>query len=39
MDACLFYLRYGFHIGGLDTEVYRGTRQEGKADILFYIDA
>lgn len=39
VDACLFYLRYGFHIGGLDTEVYRGTRQEGKADILFYLDA
>ena len=32
-------LHYGFHIGGLDTEVYRGTRQEGKADILFYLDA
>lgn len=39
VGACLFYLRYGFHIGGLDTEVYRGTRQEGKADILFYLDA
>ena len=39
VDACLFYLHYGFHIGGLDTEVYRGTRQEGKANILFYIDA
>ena len=39
VDACLFYLHYGFHIGGLDTEVYRGTRQEGKADILFYLDA
>lgn len=39
VGACLFYLRYGFHIGGLDTEVYRGIRQEGKADILFYLDA
>ena len=39
VGACLFYLYYGFHIGGLDTEVYRGTRQEGKADILFYLDA
>ena len=39
VGACLFYLHYGFHIGGLDTEVYRGTRQEGKADILFYLDA
>ena len=39
VGACLFYLHYGFHIGGLDTDVYRGTRQEGKADILFYLDA
>ena len=37
VGACL--LHYGFHIGGLDTEVYLGTRQEGKADILFYLDA
>lgn len=32
VGACLFYLHYG-------SEVYRGTRQEGKADILFYLDA
>lgn len=38
VGACLFYLHYGFRIGGLDTEVYKGTRQEGKADILFYLD-
>jgi len=37
--ACLFYLNSGFHIGGLDTNVYRHTAQEGKADILFYCDA
>ena len=37
-SACLFYLRQGFRIGGLDTEVYKGTAQEGKADILFYLD-
>lgn len=36
--ACLFYLRTGFRIGGLDTETYRHTRQEGKADILFYTE-
>lgn len=36
LTACLFYLRTGFRIGGMDTEVYRGTKQEGKADILFY---
>jgi len=37
-SACLFYLRNGFHIGGLDTKVYNGTAQEGKADIMFYLD-
>lgn len=36
--ACLFYLNSGFHIGGLDTNVYKGTKQEGKSDILFYLD-
>ena len=36
--ACLFYLHTGFYIGGLDTNVYKGTPQEGKADILFYTD-
>ncbi len=39
LSACLFYLKSGFRIGGLDTEVYKGTNQEGKADILFYLDA
>ena len=38
LAACLFYLKTGFRIGGLDTEVYKGTGQEGKADILFYLD-
>lgn len=37
--ACLFYLHSGFAIGGLDTNVYRHTKQEGKADILFYAEA
>lgn len=37
--ACLFYLNAGFYIGGLDTNVYRHTKQEGKADILFYCEA
>lgn len=36
--ACLFYIKTGFHIGGLDTNVYKGTKQEGKADILFYLN-
>lgn len=39
LGACRFYLKAGFRIGGLDTEVYKGTSQEGKADILFYLDA
>jgi len=39
LGACLFYLKNGFVIGGLDTHVYRGTSQEGKKDILFYLDA
>ena len=38
LSACLFYIKCGFRIGGLDTEIYKGTRQEGKADILFYLD-
>ena len=38
LSACLFYLKTGFHIGGLDTDVYKGTKQEGKSDILFYLD-
>ena len=32
VSACLFYIKTGFHIGGLDTNVYKGTKQEGKAD-------
>lgn len=39
LRACEFYLKTGFHIGGLDTNVYKGTSQEGKADIIFYMDA
>lgn len=39
LSACLFYLKAGFRIGGLDTEVYNGTQQEGIHDILFYLDA
>ena len=36
VSACLFYLGTGFRIGGLDTEVYKHTKQDGKADIIFY---
>ena len=38
LSACLFYLKVGFRIGGLDTETYNGTSQEGKADIEMYRD-
>lgn len=36
LSACLFYLKQGFEIGGFDNRRYRGTRQETKADIIFY---
>lgn len=39
LAACRFYLKSGFRIGGLDTQVYAGTSQEGKSDIYFYLDA
>lgn len=39
LNACLFYLRVGFAVGGFDNRVYGGTSQAGKADILFYLDA
>ena len=39
LAACLFYVNTGFRIGGLDTDVYTGTSQEGKSDIYFYKDA
>ena len=38
LAACLFYIKNNFRIGGFDTEVYKGTNQEGKADIIFYLD-
>ena len=38
LGACNFYIKAGFHSGGLDTNVYKGTSQEGKSDILFYMD-
>ena len=38
LNACLFYLSQGFVIGGFDTQVYKGTSQEGKSDIIFYLD-
>lgn len=38
LNACKFYIKSGFRIGGFDNCVYSGTSQEGKADILFYLD-
>ena len=38
LGACLFYIKTGFYIGGFDSNVYKGTKQEGKADIIFYLD-
>ena len=39
LNACMFYLKAGFAIGGFDNRVYGGTSQAHKADILFYLDA
>lgn len=36
--ACKFYLHAGFVIGGFDSNVYKWTTQEGKSDIIFYLD-
>lgn len=38
LNACMFYLHAGFRIGGFDNHVYTGTKQENKADIIFYLD-
>ena len=38
LAACRFYIKSGFRIGGLNTNVYKGTKQEGKSDIIFYLD-
>lgn len=37
LNACMFYLKAGFEIGGFDNRVYGGTSQEHKADIIFYL--
>lgn len=38
LGACRFYLRQGFVIGGLNTQAYGHTSQEGKADVYFYLE-
>lgn len=37
LNACRFYLKCGFQIGGFNNRVYDGTSQAGKADIYFYL--
>jgi len=37
LNACLFYLKNGFRIGGFNNRVYDETSQKGKADIFFYL--
>lgn len=37
LNACMFYLKAGFEIGGFDNHVYGGTSQAKKADIIFYL--
>ena len=39
LGACLFYINSGFRIGGINTDVYKGTKQEGKIDIYFFAEA
>lgn len=31
-------VKNGFEIGGIDTKVYNGTKQEDKFDIIFYAE-
>lgn len=38
LGACLFYLKYGFIIGGLDTKVYDHSSQAEKQNVHFYYD-
>lgn len=38
LNACLFYLNFGFEIGGLNTRIYDHSVQAGKADVYFYYE-
>ncbi len=38
LSACLFYINFGFKIGGLNTHVYGWTNQADKSNIYFYLD-
>ena len=37
LNACRFYMKNGFTIGGFNNRCYDGTGQQGKADIYFYL--
>ncbi len=39
LSACLFYINFGFVIGGFNTHEYKGTSQADKSNIYFYLDA
>lgn len=38
LNACLFYVKTGFVIGGYDNHLYTGTGHEGEGDVTFYLD-
>lgn len=38
LSACLFYVKSNFEIGGFNTHEYKGTPQEDKSNIYFYLD-
>lgn len=38
LSACLFYIKTGFTIGGLNTRCYDWTSQADKSNIFFYLD-
>lgn len=38
LSACLFYIKTGFVIGGLNTHEYVGSNQANKSNIYFYLD-
>ncbi|GBG94090.1 streptothricin acetyltransferase [Ligilactobacillus salitolerans] len=38
LNACLFYLNFGFEIGGLNTRTYDHSAQAGKSDVYFYFE-
>ena len=37
LEACKFYLKTGFTLGGFDNRVYYGSNQADKADLYFYL--